>query len=151
MTDSLSCILFVEDDPSDARLVLDVLAKLDLADQVRLVFDGVDALDYLYSRGHFRNRTPGNPKVVLLDLKLPRLSGLDVLKQIRDDPVLRLVPVVVLSSSRQEADVRNAYFLGANSYIVKAISYRDSCASLTAFGEFWTRVNEPPPVGSQTH
>ncbi len=150
MIEVLTPILFVEDDPSDARLVLNALGRLDLANCVTLVADGVDALDYLYSRGNFSLRSPGNPRVVLLDLKLPRLSGLEVLKHIRSDAALKLVPVVVLSSSRQESDVRSAYDSGANGYIVKAIDYKSSYDSLTAFGEFWTRVNQPPPDGSQS-
>ncbi len=145
MTTTLRCILFVEDDPSDARLVLDELAKMNLGGHITVVSDGAAALDFLYARGQFCNRSAGIPAVVLLDLKLPRVSGFEVLKQMRSDPVLKLVPVVVLSASRQERDVRRAYEFGANGYMVKAIDCMASRSSLWAFGEFWAHANEPPP------
>lgn len=145
MTTPLARILLVEDDTSDVRLVLAVLEKLHLAPQVSVARDGVLALDFLYSRGAYRNRPPGNPAVVVLDLKLPRLDGLDVLRQIRSDPSLRLVPVVVLTSSSRESDLQRAYELGANGYVVKTIDFKATRASLVALGTFWAAANEPPP------
>lgn len=145
MTNPLARILLVEDDASDVRLVLAVLEKLKLASQVSVANDGVMALDFLYSRGSYHDRPPGNPAVVVLDLKLPRLDGLEVLQQMRSDPSLKFVPVVVLSSSNRESDLRRAYELGANGYVVKTIDFGATRASLRALGEFWAESNEPPP------
>lgn len=137
-------ILVVEDDPADARLVLDALADLDLAPETLVVNDGVEAMEYLHSRGRYRQRPPGQPAVVLLDVKMPRLSGLEVLRHIRSDPLLRAIPVVMLTASREERDLRGAYELGANGYIVKAIDFDACTASLRAAAQFWALANEPP-------
>ncbi|MHB0957629.1 MAG: response regulator [Pirellulaceae bacterium] len=145
MTNSLVRIFLVEDDAHDARLVLAVLEKLKLAPQICVVSDGVAALDFLYARGSYRNRPPGNPAVVILDLKLPRLDGFEVLHQMRNDPALKFIPVVVLSSSSRDSDLRRAYELGANGYVVKTIDFEATRASLEALGAFWAVVNEPPP------
>jgi CheY-like chemotaxis protein len=145
MNSPLARILLVDDDASDVRLATAVLEKLKLAPQVCVAHDGVMALDFLYARGSYRDRPPGNPAVVVLDLKLPRLDGLDVLQQMRSDPSLRLIPVVVLTSSRRENDLRRAYELGANGYVVKTIDFAATRASLHALGEFWAVINEPPP------
>ena len=137
-------LLLVEDDPADARLVLDALADLHLGDQILVIPEGIQALDYLHARGRYRGRPPGHPAVILLDIKLPHLDGHQVLTQIRADPVLRCIPVVMLSASRQDWDLRRAYELGANGYLVKTIDSAASNASLMAFGQFWTIANEPP-------
>jgi CheY-like chemotaxis protein len=138
-------ILLVEDDPADARLTLDVLAELALDNQTLTLSDGTQALDCLCRRGTYQNRPGGQPAVVLLDVKMPGLNGLEVLAQIRSDPGLRFIPVVMLTASRQERDVRRAYELGANGYLVKSIDPEACAASLRACGEFFGRSNEPPP------
>ena len=138
-------LLLVEDDLADARLVLDALAELHLGDQILVIPDGLQALEYLYACGRYRGRPPGHPAVILLDIKLPHLDGHQVLTQIRADPVLRCIPVVMLSASRQDWDLRRAYELGANGYLVKTIDSAASNASLLAFGQFWIVANEPPP------
>lgn len=137
-------ILLVEDDPADARLVLDAFSELHLDDQVLVLTSGGMALDYLHARGCYRSRPPGNPAVILLDVKLPGMSGFEVLKQIRANPVVRFVPVVILSASRQECDLRQAYELGANGYLVKTIDFAAGSAGLKALGHFWAIANEPP-------
>ena len=137
-------LLLVEDDPADARLVLDALAELHLGDQILVIPEGIQALEYLHARGRYRGRPPGHPAVILLDIKLPHLDGHEVLAQIRADPGLRCIPVVMLSASRQDWDLRRAYELGANGYLVKTIDFAASNAALLAFGQFWTVANEPP-------
>lgn len=145
MTTLLSRVLLVDDDPGDVRLVLAVLEELRLAPQIAVTGDGVAALDFLYARGEFRDRPPGNPAVVVLDLKLPRLGGLEVLQEIRNDPDLKTIPVVVLSASSRESDLRQAYELGANGYVVKTIDFDGTRSTLRALGEYWAMANEPPP------
>ena len=138
-------ILLVEDDPIDARLVLQALAPLHLDQQTLVLSDGTQALDWLRGRGCGLGRSPGQPAVILLDVKMPALNGLEVLEQIRADPALRMIPVVMLSGSGQERDVRRAYELGANGYLVKSIDAHASLISLDIFARFFTLVNEPPP------
>ncbi|MBI5687566.1 MAG: response regulator [Verrucomicrobia bacterium] len=145
----LARIILAEDDPADARLALDTLAEQKLDQHTVVLADGLQVMDYLYARGRFRNRSPGHPMVILLDVKMPGLDGLDVLEQIRSDPALRYIPVVMLTASRQERDVRRAYEFGANGYLVKSIDF-DACrASLLAFGHFFAVANEPPPGSLQ--
>jgi len=138
-------ILLVEDDHSDARLAMAMLEELKLADDSHHVTDGVMAMDYLFARGDFAQRAPGLPLVVLLDLKLPRVDGFEVLQRVRDAPELSQVPIVVLSSSGEERDVKRAYDLGANGYVVKSIDFDRYRSSVQAIGLFWGRTNEPPP------
>jgi len=142
---TLARILVVEDDPADARLVLDALTQLTLDQQTLVVPDGAQALDYLYARGRFQGRPPGLPAAILLDIKMPGLDGLQVLKHIRADPTLRAIPVVMLTASRQERDLRRAYELGATGYFVKSINANASAASVRAFAQFFAVANEPPP------
>ena len=142
---TLARILLVEDDPADAKLVLDALADLRLDQQTLRLPDGIQALDYLNTRGKFTDRPSGHPAVVLLDVKMPGLSGLEVLEQLRSEPSLRLIPVVMLTASRQEQDVRRAYGLGANGYLVKTIDFLSCMASLRACGQYFAMANEPPP------
>jgi two-component system response regulator len=131
-------VLLVEDDPEDAALALRALAMNNLANRVHVVRDGVEALEYL-------DRNPA-PRVVLLDLKLPRVNGLEVLRRIRADERFRILPVVVLSSSREEPDVRKAYELGVNSYIVKPVDFDQFVKAVTQAGLYWIVTNHPPAV-----
>jgi CheY-like chemotaxis protein len=142
---SLTRILLVEDDPADTRLALDALAELKLDSETLALTDGTQALDCLYRRGGYQGLPSGHPAAVLLDVKMPGLDGLEVLAQIRSDPALRFLPVVMMTASKEETDVRRAYELGANGYIVKSIDPDACAASLRAFGEFFALSNEPPP------
>ncbi|MDM7914962.1 MAG: response regulator [Candidatus Eisenbacteria bacterium] len=136
----------VDDDPNDARLALAAFARSSLDEQVTLVTDGSLALAYLYGRAPFDSvPRPNPPSVVLLDLKLPVIDGFEVLRQIKEDPALKSLPVVVLTSSREVRDVTRAYGLGANGYMVKVIDFDRYCSALEVAGRFWTAVNEPPP------
>ena len=140
-------ILLVEDNPNDAELTLEALAEHHLANGVELVKDGAVALDYLYRRGAFAGRDEVNPAVVLLDLKLPKVDGLEVLRVIKSDPKLKSIPVVVLTSSREERDLIESYRLGVNAYVVKPVNFGDFMAAVRELGVFWAIVNEPPPGG----
>jgi len=139
-------ILLVEDDPQDAELTLAGLEKSHLASRVVVVHDGEKALDYLYRRGIFEMRPGGNPILVMLDLKMPKVNGLEVLKTIKADEHLRIIPVVVLSSSREARDVVGCYKYGANAYVVKPVDFGDFMKAVQQLGSFWTAINEPPPV-----
>lgn len=142
---TLPSILLVEDDPGDVHLALTVFKGLGLKEDVCVVGDGEIALNFLHARDQFAHRTPGQPAVILLDLKLPRMDGFEVLEHVRKTPVLRLVPTVVLTSSGEERDLRRAYELGANAYVVKCIDFRAYSRSLAAIANFWLASNEPPP------
>jgi CheY-like chemotaxis protein len=137
-------ILLVEDDPGDVRLALAVFGELDMADSCVVVKDGEDAMDFLKSRGRFARRAPGPPRFVLLDLKMPRVNGFELLQQIRSERDLSPVPVVVLTSSREEQDVKRAYDLGANGYVVKGIDFTDYRATLHTLARYWGSANERP-------
>jgi len=141
----LKRILLVEDNPNDVELTLKGLKEHNLANEVVVARDGVEALDYLYRRGQFADRSQGNPAVILLDLNLPRIDGLEVLKKIRSDDQLKLVPVVVLTSSREERDLMEAYKLGANAYVVKPVNFQEFMDAIKSLGLFWAIINEPPP------
>ena len=141
----LKRILLVEDNPNDVELTLMGLAKHNLANEVVVAYDGVEAIDYLYRRGKFADRSQGNPAVIFLDLKLPRVDGLEVLKKIRSDDQLKLVPVVVLTSSREERDLIECYKLGANAYVVKPVNFKEFMDAVKSLGLFWAILNEPPP------
>lgn len=138
-------ILLVEDDDRDAELTLRALAAHHTRDQIAVVNDGAEALDYLYRRGDYVSRGSGNPVVVLLDLKLPKVSGLEVLREVKSDARLRAIPVVVLSSSREDRDLRESYARGANAYVVKPLAFAAFVDTLTFLSGFWTLVNQPPP------
>jgi len=138
-------ILIVDDDPADARIGLDAMAEMDLSQHTLVLSDGVQALDFLHARGTFCDRSPGYPAAILLDVKMPKLSGLEVLESIRADPQLRLIPVVMLTASNLDRDVRRAYELGANGYLVKPIDSDACTASLRTFGRFFAEANRPPP------
>ncbi len=138
-------ILLVEDDPKDIELTIAALSEHDLANEVSIARDGVEALDYLNRRGSFAQRPAGDPVVVLLDLKMPRLDGLQVLEQIKADEKLRLIPVVVLTSSNESPDLKTCYRLGANAYVVKPVSFTEFVDAVKRTGVFWALVNQTPP------
>lgn len=141
----LKPILLVEDSPNDIELTLAALAENHLANEVVVVRDGAEALDYLRRRGIFKLRAQGNPAVILLDLKLPKVDGLEVLREIKQDPALRAVPVVMLTSSREEQDLTRSYNLGVNAYVVKPVEFTQFADSIKELGLFWAVINEPPP------
>ncbi|MBA1247863.1 MULTISPECIES: response regulator [Pseudomonas] len=141
----LKPILLIEDNPHDLELTLVALERSQLANEVIVLRDGAEALDYLMRRGAHAERLEGNPAVMLLDLKLPKVDGLEVLKEVRDTPSLRSIPVVMLTSSREEPDLERAYQLGVNAYVVKPVEFRDFVAAISDLGIFWAVLNEPPP------
>jgi DNA-binding response OmpR family regulator len=141
----LGRILMVEDDPKDVELSLTALADYNLANEVIVTRDGEQALDYLYYRGDYKTRSSGNPAVMLLDLKLPKVDGLEVLKQIKSDGELRMIPVVVLTSSKEEKDMVASYKLGVNAYVVKPVDFHEFVNAIKELGVFWAVINEPPP------
>ncbi|MBM7111976.1 response regulator [Archangium primigenium] len=141
----LKRILLVEDSDNDVQLTLAALEETHLANEVDVVTDGQQALDYLYRRGTHGERVPGHPAVVLLDLKLPKLNGLEVLAQLKGDPDLRQIPVVMLTSSREEPDLARAYSLGVNAYVVKPVGFDAFSSALRELGLFWAILNQPPP------
>jgi CheY-like chemotaxis protein len=141
----LGRILIVEDDPKDVELTLTALEEYNLANEVVVTRDGEEALDYLYCRGNFTTRTNDNPAVLLLDLKLPKVDGLEVLQQIKSDEKLRMIPVVVLTSSREEKDMVASYKLGVNAYVVKPVDFHEFVNAIKELGVFWAVINEPPP------
>jgi two-component system, response regulator len=139
-------ILLVEDDPDDEELARLSLAKYRPAPEVVVARDGVEALDYIFGKGEYAERGPAKlPALILLDLKLPRMSGLDVLRQLREKPDSQLVPVVMLSSSGEPSDIKSSYELGANSYVRKPIDFSDYTEAMRDLGDYWLRINEPVP------
>jgi len=142
---SLGRILLVEDDPKDVELTLTALAEYNLANEVQVVGDGEEALDYLYCRETFGTRIRENPAVMLLDLKLPKVNGLEVLQQIKSDEKLKMIPVVMLTSSREERDMVASYQLGVNAYVVKPVDFHEFVNAIKELGVFWAIINEPPP------
>ena len=143
--DNLGRILMVEDDPKDVELTLMALEEYNLVNEVVVVGDGAEALDYLHCRGNFAARTSGNPAVLLLDLKLPKVDGLEVLQQIKSDERLKMIPVVVLTSSHEEKDMMRSYSLGVNAYVVKPVDFHEFVNAVKELGVFWAVINEPPP------
>ena len=142
---SIKKILLVEDDPRDVELTLTALEEHHLASQVAVVDNGAEALDYLNCRGKFKTRTPGNPTLVLLDNKMPKISGLEVLKAIRADAHLKMIPVVALTSSRETPDLTEFYKHGVNAYVVKPVDFSEFMNAVKQLSLFWAVVNEPPP------
>ncbi|MGB5961095.1 MAG: response regulator [Coleofasciculaceae cyanobacterium] len=144
MQQELRRILLVEDSQNDVELILTALEENHLANEVVVVRDGEEALDYLYRRGVFRLRMEGHPAVVLLDLKLPKVDGLEVLAQLKSDSELRRVPVAILTSSREEQDLIKSYDLGTNAYVVKPVNFHEFVDTIKELGLFWAVVNQPP-------
>jgi CheY-like chemotaxis protein len=145
MTTPLKRILLAEDNEHDVELTLNALSENRLANEVVVVRDGAEALDYLYRRGPYSGREEGNPVVVLLDLKMPKVDGLEVLRQLKGDPNLRQIPVVMLTSSREESDLIESYRLGVNAYVVKPVEFSGFVQAVGELGVFWAMINEAPP------
>ena len=141
---SLKRILLVEDSEEDAEMALNALADHHLANEVLHLRDGAEALDFLHRRGEFSGRANGQPAVVLLDLKMPRVDGLEVLRQIKADPDLKAIPVVIMTSSREERDLIDSYQLGVNAYVVKPVQFQNFVDAVKQVGAFWAVLNEPP-------
>jgi DNA-binding response OmpR family regulator len=142
---SVGRILMVEDDPKDVELSLNALEEYNLANEVVVTHDGEEALDYLHCRGKFADRTDGLPAVLLLDLKLPKVNGLEVLQHIRASEKLKMIPVVVLTSSHEEKDMVASYKLGVNAYVVKPVDFHEFVNAIKELGVFWAVINQPPP------
>ena len=145
MNAEIKTILLAEDDPNDVELTLTALEKHNLANKVAVVHDGEEALDYLYHRGKFKASVNGNPIFVLLDLKMPKLNGIEVLREMKSDKKLKTIPVIVLSSSREAPDLAECYKLGVNAYVVKPVDFQDFIEAVKELGVFWAAINEPPP------
>jgi CheY-like chemotaxis protein len=142
---SLRPILLVEDNLQDIELTIDALKRNNVANEVVSARHGGEGLDYLYRRGIFKDRAPGLPVVVFLDLKMPKVDGLEVLRAVKSDPELKVVPIVMLTSSREEADLVRSYQLGANGYVVKPVGFDQFTDAIRQLGIFWAVLNEPPP------
>jgi CheY-like chemotaxis protein len=138
-------ILVVEDSAPDMELTLEALKEINLANPVATARDGAEALDYLYRRGSYAGRDEVVPLVVLLDLKMPKVDGLDVLRTVKNDPTLKSIPIVVLTSSKEERDLVESYRLGVNAYVVKPVAFADFVRAVKETGQFWAVLNEPPP------
>jgi CheY-like chemotaxis protein len=145
MNTELRPILLVDDSPRDTELTLDALSQNNLANEVVTLRDGAEVLDYLHRRGQFADRTAGNPAVVMLDLKMPKVDGIETLRQIKSDPQLKMIPVVMMTSSRERPDLVRSYELGVNAYIVKPVQFQEFVEAVKLVGAFWAVVNEPPP------
>jgi CheY-like chemotaxis protein len=141
----MTSILLAEDSLRDAEMTIEALGEYNLTNEVVHVRDGAEAIDFLHRRGTFANRPVGNPGVVLLDLKMPRVDGLEVLRQIKSDPALKIIPVVVMTSSREEQDIIESYRLGVNAYVVKPVKFHDFVEAVKQLGGFWVFINQPPP------
>jgi CheY-like chemotaxis protein len=143
----LKRILLAEDSPQDVEMTLNAMEEFHLANEVIVVNNGAEALDYLYGRGKFAQHGNGLPVVVLLDLKMPKVDGLEVLRQLKNDPALKRIPVVMMTSSREERDLVHSYDLGVNAYVVKPVDFQQFVDSVRKLSCFWALVNEPPPQG----
>ena len=145
----LKHILLAEDDPQDIELTINALSENNLANNVMVVRDGVEALDYLYRRGGFADRPDGNPILILLDIKMPRMDGIEVLKQLKSDAKMHNIPIVILTSSRESQDMETCYELGVNAYVVKPVKFVDFIEAIKQIGIFWALINEPPPESAR--
>ena len=148
-TQELKRVLLVEDSENDVEMTLESFSEYHLANPVDVVRDGAEALDYLFCRGRYSGRTTGNPAVVLLDIKLPKINGIEVLREIRNDARLATLPVVMLTSSREEPDLRTSYELGCNAYVVKPVDFGQFSEALKVIGCFWAVLNEAPLVDNK--
>ena len=142
--DKLGYILLADDNEDDLELEMRALAQYRVANEIVVVRDGADVLDFLYRRGHFTNRNPAAPLVVLLDINMPKINGLEVLEKMKGDPDLRLIPVVMLTSSREGPDVERCYDLGANAYVLKPVDFAQFADAVKTIGKFWAVLNELP-------
>jgi len=147
MSLELRTILLAEDSPKDVELTLEALAAHNLANQVVVVKDGVEALEFLRCEGNYKLRRKGIPAVLLLDIKMPRMDGIETLRTIRSDPALKMLPVVMLTSSREEQDLIRSYELGVNAYVVKPVDFKEFIEAVKQVGVFWAIINELPPIG----
>jgi CheY-like chemotaxis protein len=147
----IKSILLVEDNPNDVEMTLAALADHNLINEVVVAHDGEEALDYLFARGRFRLRAAGNPAVLLLDLKMPKVDGLEVLRIVKSDAKLKSIPVVMLTSSREEQDLVRSYELGTNAYVVKPVDFKEFVEAVKHLGAFWVLHNEPPPGSARRH
>ncbi len=145
MTPIIRSILLAEDSPADAEMAIDALREAHLANPIVHAWDGIEALDYLLARGKFEGRTDGAPAVVLLDIKMPRMDGLEVLRELRNHESLKRIPVVVLTSSREETDLARSWDLGVNAYVVKPVDSEQFFIAVKTLGRFWAVLNETPP------
>jgi CheY-like chemotaxis protein len=145
MNTEIKRILIVDDSPKDVELVIAALAEKNLANKVDVAEDGVEALDYLNKQGKFAARTNGNPAVILLDIKMPKMNGIEVLKHIRSTPEFMRIPVIMVTSSHEERDLVESYKLGANSYVVKPVDIAQFIDAIKVLGQFWAVINLPPP------
>ena len=146
MITKLKRIVLAEDNANDVELTLAALRENHVANEIDVVRDGEEVLDYLYKRDRYADRVGGNPALLLLDLKMPKVDGIEVLRQIKSDPALKTTPVVVLTSSREESDLVRSYDLGVNAYVVKPVDFHEFVDAVKMLGGFWAVVNEPPPV-----
>ncbi len=146
MKTDVRTIVLAEDNPNDVELTLAAFAENGLLNEIVVLRDGAATLDYLYGRNEHAGRATGNPGLLLLDLKMPKVDGLEVLRTIKSDPLLRTIPVVVLTSSRQERDLVQSYNFGVNAYVVKPVDFQEFVGAVRALGGFWAMVNEPPPA-----
>jgi CheY-like chemotaxis protein len=148
MKTELKRIVLAEDNPNDVELTLAALAEINLANEVVVLRDGAETLDYLFRRNAHAGRAPGNPAVLLLDLKMPKVDGLEVLRELKAEDALKTIPVVMLTSSREEQDLVRSYQLGVNAYVVKPVDFRAFIDAVRQLGAFWAVINEPPPGGN---
>ena len=139
-------ILIVDDSPNDVTLAMSALAEKNLANEVDVAEDGVEALDYLYKRGKFADNGNSSPAVILLDIKMPRMNGIEVLRHIRNDPKFKFIPVIMVTSSREEKDLVESYKLGANSYVVKPVDIIQFIDAIKTLGQYWAVINQPPSM-----
>jgi len=146
MITSVQCLLLAEDNANDVELTLAALRGNHVANEVVVVRDGAEALDYLFRRQRYADRPADNPGLILLDLKMPKVDGIEVLRQVKSDPGLKTIPVVMLTSSREEQDVVRTYDLGVNAYVVKPVVFGDFMDAVKVLGQFWVVVNIPPPA-----
>ena len=142
---NLRTILLAEDNPKDVELTIEALSEHNLANHVVVVKDGVEAMEYLRYEGNFKQRKHENPAVLLLDIKMPRMDGIEVLKAVRSDDKLKTIPVVILTSSREQSDLIKSYELGVNAYVVKPVNFKDFIEAIKQIGIFWALLNELPP------
>ena len=146
MTAEIKKILIVDDSPNDVELTINTLTKNNLANTIDVAEDGEEALDYLYKRGKFSGRDNGNPTIILLDIKMPKMDGIEALKHIRSNPEFKLIPVIMLTSSGEHRDLIESYKLGANAYVVKPVDITQFMEAIKILGQFWAVINQPPPV-----